>query len=47
MTAFKVTVRTLDQSLRYWVIARAAAAAHEHVAAAMGDVVCGITVVPA
>jgi hypothetical protein len=46
MRSFKVTVRTATKIVRYWTIGTTAAAVHEHATDAMGDTVCGITVIP-
>lgn len=47
MRSFRVTVRTAAKIVRYWAIGTTAAAVYQHAADAMGETICGITVVPA
>jgi hypothetical protein len=47
MQRFQVTVRTVDQTLQYIAIAPSSFSAYDAAAAAQGDAVCAITVLPA
>jgi len=47
MRRFRVTVRTADQTLQYFALARSAFDAYDAAACIQGGTVCGITVLPA